>query len=239
MRNRLRENGLRARRPYRGLVLKQRHRRQRLQWARTHLRWTQRDWQNVLFSDESRFTISRSDGRHRVYRRPNERYADTCVEERDRFGGGGSVMLWGGISYRARTAFVPIRGTLTAIRYRDTVLVNHVLPFLNANANMIYQHDNATPHTGRESRECLAANNINVMEWPSKSPDLNPIEHLWDNVDRRVRQRQNQPNTIQELETALIQEWNNVPQREIQALIRSMRQRCQAVVNANGGHTRF
>ena len=116
--------------PYKGQVLTERQRRQ---WARTHLRWPVRDWQKVLFSDESWFTLTRGDGCHCVYRYKNERYANACVEERDRFGGGASVMMWDGISNRQRTPLVPIPGNLHAIKYRDDILVSHVIPFLRLN----------------------------------------------------------------------------------------------------------
>ena len=83
-------------------------------------------------------------------------------------------------------------------------------------------------------------NNIDFIDdWPSKSPDLNPIEHLWDNLDTRVRQRQNPPGNVNELRDALLEEWNNIPQAQINNLIHSMRHRCQAVSNARGGHTRY
>ena len=61
-----------------------------------------------------------------------------------------------------------------------------------------------------DQEQYLNTNNINVLPWPAKIPDLNPIEHMWDNLDRRVRRRQNRPRNLQELENALIQEWNNI-----------------------------
>ena len=76
VRNRLWENGLHARCPYVGCVLTQRHRQNRFNWSRVHTRWIRRRWNIVLFSDESRFSLQRGDGRVRVYRRRNERYAD-------------------------------------------------------------------------------------------------------------------------------------------------------------------
>ena len=75
--------------------------------------------------------------------------------------------------------------------------------------------------------------------WPALSPDLSPIEHLWDELGRRVRHRQNPPETLQELGDALVHEWNNIPQAFIQRLIGSMRRRCEAVVAARGGHTGY
>ena len=136
----------------------------------------------VLFSDESRFTLSRGDGRHGVYRSKNERYADACVEQRDRFGGGASVMVWGEISNGQRTALVPIQGNLNAVKYRDDILAPYVVPFLQANPNTTFQQDNATSHTARVTRASLNANNVNVLLWPAKSSDMNPIEHLWDTL---------------------------------------------------------
>ena len=126
--NRLAENNLRARRPYVGTVLTDRHRRDRLQWADRHINWTRQDWRMILFSDESRFALSNSDGRIRVYRHRNERYADCCVLQRDRFGGGGSVMVWAGISYGYCTQLVVIDGNLNAQKYRDRDLAPHVVP---------------------------------------------------------------------------------------------------------------
>jgi hypothetical protein len=84
------------------MELKRRHRIARLQWVRARLRWRRNTWQSILFSDESKFNLKFSDGRVRIYRRRRERFADGCVKETDRFGGGG-VMVWGGISHFGKT----------------------------------------------------------------------------------------------------------------------------------------
>ena len=95
-----------VREPSEGLILTNRHRQERLGWCRARLCWwLNNEWSHVLFLDESRFHLSHSDGRARGYRRQNERYADCCVQERDRFGGG-SVMVWAGITSRRRTNLV-------------------------------------------------------------------------------------------------------------------------------------
>ncbi|XP_053384473.1 uncharacterized protein LOC128550131 [Mercenaria mercenaria] len=96
IRRRLRMYGIRPRRPYRGPVLTQRHRRARLARAQRHQRWRRVDWNMVIFSDETRIQLRQADWRTRVFRRIGERFADACVEETDRFGGG-SGMVWGGI----------------------------------------------------------------------------------------------------------------------------------------------
>lgn len=237
VRNRLREAGIRARRPVKAVVLTRRHRQVRHQWARTHRVWPQQRWRTVWFSDESRFLLQRGDGRARVYRRRNERFANNCIQEVDRFGGG-SVMMWAAISHTGKTALVHIPGNLTAQRYCDEILQPHVLPLMQQNGAR-FQHDNARPHTARITTALLTNSNVAVLPWPSKSPDLNPIEHLWDDLDRRVRQRQPQPQSLQQLVNALQDEWNNIPQQAIRTLISSMGRRCQAVIDSRGGHTRY
>ena len=96
-----------------GQVLTARHRAARLQWAKRHFRWGRQQWARVLFSDESRFNLSHHDGRIRVFRRRRERFADNCLIERDRFGGG-SVMVWGGIMGRRKTNLIVVEGYLNA-----------------------------------------------------------------------------------------------------------------------------
>ncbi len=92
VRRRLREAELRYCRPYFGLVLTDDRRRRRLQWGRNYRDLTINHWSQVLFTNESRFCLSRADGRTRVWRRPGERYSDTAVIQRHRWGGQ-SVMI--------------------------------------------------------------------------------------------------------------------------------------------------
>ena len=146
---RRRDIGLNARRPYVGAILTPRHRRARNQWAATHALWTRAMWRRVLFTDESRFRLRGADGRARVWRRVGERYAQCCVNEIDRWGGGG-LMVWGGISYHSRTQLHVFPGRVTGQVYRDQVLAPLVVPFFQANPGVdILQQDNARAHTSR------------------------------------------------------------------------------------------
>ena len=221
VRNRLHQCGLRARRPLKGSTLKQCHRAARLQWGRTRHRWNRNTWQNILFSDESRFCLKFSDGRARVYRRRGERFSGACVLETDRFGGG-SVMIWDGISHVERTDLKVIDGNLNAARYRDEIIVPIVLPFLRRHRfSHIVQHDNARCHVARVSMDFLNDNHIRTLQWPALSPDLNLVKHLRDELGQRVRNGLNSPETLDELRRALIQQWNNIPQTFIRNLIGS------------------
>jgi hypothetical protein len=102
-----------------------------------------------------------------------------------------------------------------------------------------FQHDNTRPHIGRITTALLTNSNVPVLPWPFKSADLNPIEHRSDDLDRRVRQRQPHPQSLQQLVNALQDEWNNILQQAIRTLISSMGRRCQAVIDSHGGHTRY
>lgn len=239
IRSRLRQSRLKARRPYIGPILTANHRAARLQWARAHLRWNRRQWGSTLFSDESRFNVSTADGRKRVWRFRGERYSDNCVLQRNRWGGG-SVHVWGGITTFGKTQLVVFAGNVNAVTYRDNVLAPIVVPYMRRNLRRgTYQQDNARPHTARLTMDYLHNNGINVMDWPAMSADMSPIEHIWDELDRRVRGRQPQPANVAQLRQALVHEWNNMPQAIIVAVMNSMRRRCQACINAQGGHTRY
>jgi hypothetical protein len=141
-----------------------------------------------------------------------ERFTDQCVYESDRFGGG-SVMIWAGICHDGHTQLKIVQGTLNAVKYIDDILDPIVLPFLQQeNFDHFFQHDNARCRMARVCQDFLNQNHICVLPWPALSPDLSPIEHLWDELGRHVHHHQNPPETLQELHDTLVHEWNNIPQ---------------------------
>ena len=146
-------------------------------------------------------------------------------------------MIWGGISFNTKTQCVQICGNLNAARYQDEILNRVCIPQLNHNSCMTLMHDGAPAHTACAIRDLLQASRINILPWPSCSPDLNPIEHIWDVIGRKVRARD--PRNVRELERAVLEEWNILQQHVCQEYVRSMRSRCRAVINTNGGHTGF
>ncbi|XP_067678703.1 uncharacterized protein [Haliotis asinina] len=122
---------------------------------------------------------------------------------------------------RHRTPLHICRGRVNAVYYRDQMLQNHVAPFFNQHHDVHkFQHNNARAHTARVSMQYLAQKNIPVLQWPAQSPDLSPIEHLWDEIGRRLSRR-HQMDNIRELEVALVREWNAIPKNTTQRLINS------------------
>ena len=160
-----------------------------------------------------------------------ERYADCCVVEVTRFGGR-DLMVWARISRNFKTDLHIVRGRLNAAAYRDNILQPIVVPFMRNNGLTLLHQDNARPHTARLTTDFLRQQGANVMPWSSLSPDLNPIEHLWDELGRRVRARPVQPQNLRQLEIALHQEWAQIPQNVVSRFVHSIRPRCDAVIGA-------
>lgn len=237
--NRLREVNLRSRRPLRCQPLTRGNRTARLNWAQEHVRWENEQWSRVLFTDESRFGIHPDSRRVRVWRAPGRNNRLRDVQEVHRFKGG-TLMVWGGIAIGRRTPLVLVDGNLNAVRYRDQILEMFVLPFAaEAGENFIFQQDNARPHTAGLVRNFLQEHNVTVLPWPAQSPDMNPIEHAWDMLQRRIQRGGVVHNNQRELFAALQQAWEDIPQEEFDNLILSMQRRCRALVNNRGGHTMY
>lgn len=107
--------------------------------------------------------LERRDGRVRVYRRRDERFAPNCVVEVYNYGGG-SVMVSGTIYYARKTQLVPIYGNLNATRYRDEILQPHLLPIIDVRRE-IFQQDTARPHTTLLTMDYLQNHSITVILW--------------------------------------------------------------------------
>lgn len=237
VRNRLHTVGLYARRPIRCVPLTLTHRMARKKWCLEHANWTNQQWSNVLFTDESRFSLENDSRRVRIWRTAGEQYLEECIQEKSAFGGG-SIMVWGGISIDGRTELVILdSGTINGLSYRNKILQHHVTNYAGAIGNsFILMDDNARPHRARMCNEYLENNGIERMEWPAYSPDLNPIEHVWDMLGRRVAARITPPRSLSELPKALLEEWENLSQELINSLILGLNQRCHVCLSVKGGH---
>ena len=154
-------------------------------------------------------------------------------------------MVWVGMCLHHKTNIVFIKGNLTAARYQDEVLDTEVILLLRNHRGMQLLHDGSQAHLARATTAYLNANNVNVVNPPppppprKKSIDLNIIENIWDELNRRVRRTEAIPTTLNQLRAKVLYQWNNLPQNYVQRYMTSMRRRCLVVVNSSGWHTRY
>ncbi|UYV78165.1 Transposase [Cordylochernes scorpioides] len=229
---RLVANGLHSCRPLRRLPLTPPNRRQRLEWCRARSTWMT-EWHRVVFSDELRFCLSSDSRRVRVWRRRGERSNPAAIVERPTVRQRG-IMVWGAIAYDSRSPLLRIQGTMTAQRYVDDVLRPVTLPYLQGVPNALYQQDNARPHTARISQQALQ--DVQMLPWPPYSPDLSPIEHVWDIIGRRLHALP-QPRSEDEVWQMVEREWRAIPKDAIRTLIDSLPRRVAACIAVRGGPT--
>ncbi|UYV80525.1 hypothetical protein LAZ67_19000466 [Cordylochernes scorpioides] len=179
---------------------------------------------------ESRFCLSSDSRRVRVWRRRGERSNPAAIVERPTVRQRG-IMVWGAIAYDSRLPLLRIQGTMTAQRYVDDVLRPVTLPYLQGVPNALYQQDNARPHTARISQQALQ--DVQMLPWPPYSPDLSPIEHVWDIIGRRLHALP-QPRSEDELWQMVEREWRAIPQDAIRTLIDSLPRRVAACIAVRG-----
>lgn len=214
----------------------------RLNWTRERQSWTINNWKKVVWSDESRFTLFRNDGKIHVWRLPKEKYDINCLVPTVKHGGGG-VMMWGCFSWYGLGPLTRIDGRINSNRYIEEIIGYHLVPFVEEfeeeNGEYLFQQDNAPIHTSIATRNFMQQTEIPLLPWPGQSPDLNPIEHLWDELERRIRAKKENPKNLRELEMFLQECWSQIESEVYQKLVNSMENRVKAVIKSRGYPTRY
>ena len=195
-----------------------------------------------MWSDESPFNILRNDGRVRVWRQPHEAMDPSCLVHTAQ-GNGGTVKVWGAFSWFGVVPLVRQIGIVNHSAYLG-ILNDNVRPQmlrLFPDGNGLYQDDNAMIHCAGRVLNWFQEHDheFHHIEWPPQSPDLNPIEHLWDYLEVQVRRLEGAPSSLSELEALLHQEWLNIESSILQNLVESMPRRVRAVISASGGPTKY
>ncbi|GFW38552.1 transposable element Tc3 transposase [Trichonephila clavipes] len=188
-------------------------------------------------SHESRFSLSSDSHRILIWRERGNRNHPSNIIERDRYGGRG-VLVWGGIMLRSRTDLhIFDAGSVNGTRYCNEILLPYVRLFRGAmGLQFLFMDDNAPCHRTVAAEQLLESEDIEHMDWPAQSPDLNPIEHVWDFLGRRLAARTLPPVTIRELRLALQDEWAAMPQQRIDTLIINMGRRRETCLAVRGDH---
>ncbi|GFX05004.1 transposable element Tcb2 transposase [Trichonephila clavipes] len=232
--------GLYARRPVVGVPLTRQHRTARLQWCREHHNWTEQDWACVLFSDESRFSLSSDCRCQLIWRESGTAYRPENIQEKDRYPTC-SIMVWASIMINGRTRLIVVaNGTMTGQRYIDEVLLPHVRFFRGAVGDkFVFMNDNAACHRTLAVQDCLDSEGIQRLVWPARSPDLNPIENVWDAFGRQVADRNYPPANKNTLIRALTEEWDKLPQQLLDNVVLSMVRRVECCITLHGVHISY
>ncbi len=209
--------------------------RRRVLWAKAHLKWTVSKWKSVLSSDESKFDILVGNHRRQVLQAKEEGDLPACYQRSVQKPA--SLMVWGCISAYGMGSLHVLEGTMNAERYIK-VLEQQMLPSrwrVFQGRPCVFQQDNAKPHTAAITTAWLRSRRVQVLNWPACSPDLSPIDNIWCIIKRKIRQ--SRPQTLQQLETCIRQEWDQIPKPKLQKLITSMPRCLQTVLKRRGDAT--
>ena len=209
----------------------------RVAFAKAHCHWTFDVWSKILFSDESKFCLFGSDGRRYVRRPSGEREAARYLRPTVKHGGG-NVLVWGCFSANGLGPLVEVNGIMKAHSYKeilDVVMLPHAQNKMPK--DWVFQHNNDLKHTSHVVKDFLGEQNVVVLPWPAQSPDLNPIEHLWNELGKAVgwQIHSNQD----KLKAHLYEEWGKIDPGLIRTLIESMPRRCEAVIASRGLPTKY
>ena len=217
------------RKPIKKPLLTNEHKQARINWA---LKYQNHDWDTVMFTDECgihivEYDIKRwiKDGVNDVIRTVKYPY---------------KISVWGCIKKGGDRCIYIFREIMDSNKYVD-ILENNMMgmywDFRNMGSDVIFQHDNDPKHTSKITTKYLEDNNVMVLDWPSNSPDLNPIENMWSILKSNVKKREYK--TIKEFTECVVSDWYNIDNSIIDALINSMPKRIKQVIDNKGDYTSY
>ena len=194
----------------------------RVKWAIEH---KNDDWRRTIFTDETCYQLFRNTVRR--WSKNPKKEVKRIPKNRQK------IMVWGGFSIKGLIGCHSFRRIMNADYYVE-ILQNHLLHNARKQFGRRWrlQQDNDPKHKSRVAQGFISREVPEIIDWPSNSPDLNPIENLWSIMKRRVEKRK--PTDLEELDRFLHEEWENIDSEIINNLINSMQSRCLAVIESKG-----
>uniref|UniRef100_A0A8C5Q9A8 Transposase n=1 Tax=Leptobrachium leishanense TaxID=445787 RepID=A0A8C5Q9A8_9ANUR len=238
IRRTLRNVGLHARTPRRTPLLSPKNKKSRLEYAKSHVDKPQKFWDSVLWTDETKLELFGPMDQLYVWRRKNKAYEEKNTLPTVKHGGG-SIMLWGCFASAGTGKLQRVQGTMNSLQYQE-ILDDNVMQSvtnLRLGRRWTFQQDNDPKHTSKSTRAWLQIKGWNILEWPSQSSDLNPIENLWWDLKKAVAVRKSK--NVTELEAFAHDEWAKIPVDRCKTLVASYASRLKAVITVKGCCTKY
>lgn len=195
-------------------------------------------WNNVLFTDESKFNLFGSDGRVNVWRKTNEEMLPQHLRPTVKHGGG-HVMVWGACSAAGVGNLHFIEGNMDKHQYLNILKENlkQSAEKLGIGETFHFYQDNDPKHTAGIVREWLLYNCPRVIKTPPQSPDLNIIENLWHKLELEIRKHQ--ISNKNDLKRVLLEEWEKISPEYTKKLVESIPNRFKSVIQQKGFPTKY
>ena len=184
----------------------------------------------IIFTDESTVRVDEKSGgiwRERGFHPQKEFYVKNAHPP--------SVMVWGGIGpFGYKTPLLRFSGRINSKKYCESLISNNIFADIKNHFGdeWTWQQDNAPCHSSRYTKQVLQSIFPSQLDWPAKSPDLSPIEQVWDYIKKRL-EGQNF-DSVDQLFNAIQKEWNEIPNQILHNFYSSFLARCQVCLNKNG-----
>uniref|UniRef100_A0A669ESK4 Transposase Tc1-like domain-containing protein n=1 Tax=Oreochromis niloticus TaxID=8128 RepID=A0A669ESK4_ORENI len=219
-------------------LLTENHKKSHLQFATSHVGDTANMWKKVLWSDEPKMELFGQNAKRYVWRKTTTAHHSEHTIPTVKYGGG-SIMLWGCFSSAGTGKLVRVDGKMDGAKYRATLEENLLesAKDLRLGRRFTFQQDNDPKHKARATMRWFKTKHIHVLEWPTQSPDLNPIQNLWQDLKTAVHKRC--PSNLTELELFCKEEWARISVCRCAKLVETYPKRLAAVIAAKGGSTKY
>ncbi|HET9247423.1 MAG TPA: IS630 family transposase [Xanthobacteraceae bacterium] len=235
--NYIKKNGYHSRRACKKPFISRKNKKSRFELARKWFFYQKSYWERIIFSDECKFNLFSSDGLVRVWRKNGERFDKKNLVPTVKHGGG-NVMVWACMSAKGVGNLVFVDGIMDKYKYCRILIDNLSDSAKKMDLNpYIFQQDNDPKHKSKVVAEYMKESNIEVLEWPAQSPDLNPIEHLWSHIKSELKRKK--ASNIEGLKDNIKTIWNEISPEFTRKLVNSMPDRLECVLRSKGGPTKF